>query len=305
MEGRAVFLRSDRDRLGSAPFLDGRTAVSTEPEVKLPLSALETPDANPPRLIMHMSFCGSTQLAQLVDAAGAGLVLKEPQALVDLADWQRSLVEQQLSDERFGPALEAAAGLLSRRWNGAPPTVLKPSNWANNLLPDLLRIDGARAVLVTIEARPFLRAVFRGGRDRLSFTARAAQHLAAATGQASLVRAAISETDDPLDRAARLALVTHEVQRRLFAAAACPSVDYSQIASNAADALRTAAGALGLSLSDEAAAQAVQTRASTDAKEPSRSFSSAAQDLEDAEVERHHGERLDRALDWAAKTFSP
>jgi len=299
-------LRSDRRRLAGAPFLDGRTPFSDGPERKLALSSLAPLTGASPRLIMHMSFCGSTQLAQLIDASGAGLVLKEPQALVDLADWHRSLVEQQLSDGRFDAALGAAMALLSRRWNEAPPTVLKPSNWANNLLPDLLSLAGARAVLVTIEARSFLRAVFRGGRDRLAFTARVAAHLAAATGKPELVEAAISEDDDPVDRAARLALVTHEVQRGLFAQSVgsrCVEIDYALIAAEPDRALTSAAHALGLDISDGAASRAAEERGARDAKDPARSFSRAGQDAEDADVERHHGGRLDAALRWASRTF--
>ena len=272
------------------------------------LSALASvpSSAEPPQFIMHMSFCGSTQLAHLLDASGAALVLKEPQALVDLADWQRSLVEQRLADSRFAGTLAAATALLSRRWADAPPTAVKPSNWVNNLLPGLLALPDIRLVLVTIRARPFLRAVFRGGRDRLAFTARAAAHLAAASGQSNLVEAAIAEVDDPVDRAARLALVTHEVQQRLFAAGldrGCERLDYEQIASNPTEALRRAAVELDLALSDDAVAEATDRRATKDAKNPGREFSPTTQDRENEAVERHHGSRFDRALDWAVRTF--
>ena len=305
---QARFLPTDRARLARTLFLDGRSPFSSGPEELMPLSALTSvsSSAGPPRFIMHMSFCGSTQLAHLLDACGAALVLKEPQALVDLADWQRSLVEQHLADSRFAGALAAATALLSRHWADAPPTVIKPSNWANNLLPGLLTIPDIRLVLVMIEARPFLRAVFRGGRDRLAFTARAAAHLAAASDQSNLVEAAIAEDDDPVDRAARLTLVTHEVQRRYFTAGpdrSCERLDYGQIASEPAEALRRAAAALNLALSDDAVAETADLHSTKDAKNPGREFSRTTQDRENEVVEQHHGSRFDRALDWASRTF--
>ena len=303
----ARFLASDRERLAGAHFLDGRTPFSDGPEKRLPLSSLHPPDSTePPRLVMHMSFCGSTQLAQLLGASGAALVLKEPQALVDLADWQRSMVEQNVEDARFGPVLRAATGLLSRRWPAAPRTVIKPSNWANNLLPYLRELDGVRIVLVTIEARAFLRAVFRGGRGRLAFTSRAAAHLAGAAGLSNLVEAAIRVDDDPVDRAARLALVAHRLQRRLFDRGfGCAEIDYALVASDPSEALRSAAAALDLPLSTSAVDEATDRRASRDSKDSERPFNLAAQQKEDAEVERHHGHRFDRALDWASRTFDP
>ena len=196
-----------------------------------------------------MAFCGSTQLAQLLNASGAATVLKEPQALVDLADWKRALVEQQLDgDRQFKLALGASAALLWRNWDGFPPTVVKPSNWANNLLPDLLSINGAKAVVLTIEPRLFLRAIFRGGRDRMAFIARAASHLASATRQGAIVREAIVSTEDPLGRVARLALVAHGIQHAMFDAAAASAVevvDYRQILADPAEALRRTIESLG------------------------------------------------------------
>lgn len=101
----------------------------------------------PRRLILHMSFCGSTQLAHLIDASGAAMVLEEPQALVDLADWHRVFREPKLDDARFAPALAAVMALLGRCWDDGGPTALKPPNWANSLIPALLDLPGQARVV--------------------------------------------------------------------------------------------------------------------------------------------------------------
>lgn len=308
VEGCANFVRSNRERLAATLFLDGRTAFATGPTLDVELAALDSlasAPAAPARFIFHMSFCGSTQLSHLVGESGAGVVLKEPQALVDLADWQRTLAERGIVDPRFSPALRGSIALLSRGWPGSPPTVVKPSNWANTLIPLL---DGAasRVVLVTIERRAFLRAVFRGGRDRLAFTARAASHFAAAVGQTVRLDQALASSDDPLDRMARLILLAHDLQHRQFAqAASFPAVariDRNLIIDDPVAALDRACEALGLSWSEEQK-DAVEKISGRDAKNPGRSFIAREQLAEDAGVEDHHRRRFDAALAWAEEAL--
>ena len=309
--GLATFVETDRRSLTSTLFLDGRSPFGTGKEEIVPLADLAAAAAKaPPRFIMHMSFCGSTHLAHLLDASGAAVVLKEPQALVDLSDWQRAMVEQRVSDDRFTPCLAAAGGLLSRQWDEAPPTVLKPSNWANNLLPAMIDAIGLRILLIRIERRCFLRAIFRGGRERMAYTARVAAHLAGSTGQSRLMETAVSSTEDPLDRIARIALVAHAVQEQLFAVTLerasdrCGLVDYADILGNAEGALRTAAAILELAPSPERVADAVGRRANVDSKNPDHGFRPSDQEGEDREIETHHGQRFDRSMAWARKSLS-
>jgi hypothetical protein len=297
--GTATFVRTDVERLSAAVFLDGRTPFSSGEPRKLALDGLTAPEADPLRLILHMSFCGSSQLAHLVGSSGAAIALKEPHALVDLADWQRSLVERGIDDPRFPPALGAATELLSRTWPGRGPTVLKPSNWVNNLMPDLIGHGAVRAVLVTIDRRAFLRAVFRGGRDRLAFTARVATHFAAAANQSKRVGGALAGVTNPLDQIARLTLLAHHFQQRWFEAANSTTIDHRQVRDDPHAALTIALAALDLSASPEEIAAAVAGRKAVDAKQPERGFSVAGQAEEDEAVERHHADRFDRALDWA------
>ena len=304
--GRAMFDRSDVERLSAAVFLDGRTKFSDGEPREMALDGLTAPtDVEPLLLILHMSFCGSSQLAHLIGASGAAVVLKEPHALVDLADWHRTLVENDLADPRFVPALGAATGLLSRRWPNRGPTVIKPSNWVNNLIPDLVRQDGpVRAVLVTIDRRDFLRAVFRGGRDRLAFTARVASHFAAAAGQPALVGEALAGVADPFDQIARLTLLAHHFQQRWFdtarkAIATAATIGNRQIRDDPREALTTALDALDLRASPDRIATAVEGRKAIDAKQPERGFSVAGQAEEDDVVEQHHVDRFERSLAWA------
>lgn len=311
--GTVSFLPSSLKRLQATIFLDGRSSFTSDPPVDVEIDRLIVAAnhmvVEPRRVIAHMSFCGSTQLARLVDECGAGTVLKEPHALVDLADWQRMLREHHSEDPRFTPAVGAVLTILSRRWPGAPPTVIKPSNWANPVLAKLPMASGDRVLMLTITRRAFLVAAFRGGRDRLTFLARAASHFAVSLGQVQTVDDAISSAADPLDQAARLVMVAHALQGRLFATLERMSpvqvarLDYAQILADPLSALTKARDHLALDGQPGKMEAAVRRLASSDAKQAGAAFSVAAQDAENQLVEMHQRSRFDETIAWAASAL--
>ena len=101
------FVRTDLGRLRAAIFLDGRERFSDgKPEIEAsPQSSVGEPAVGGDRMIFHQGFGGSTLLARLLDRCGAAIVLKEPQCLVDLADWQRGLRHDDSADAAFAPTL--------------------------------------------------------------------------------------------------------------------------------------------------------------------------------------------------------
>lgn len=299
--GLATFVPTDRARLTRPSFIDGRSDFATGAPVNFPLDAVVAAEAEAPpgpdQMIFHVSFCGSTLLARMLELPGAAFVLKEPNALVDLADWKKA-------GGQIGPALAWLRGSLRRRWRPDEPVVVKPSNWANNLLPELTADPAAiRPLFVTMARRPFLIAVLRGGRDRLAFTARAAAHLAAT----SQVQAAIAASDDPLTRAVHLAAVTLHVQMQAFAAL-CRSgqaIDAAELTGAPVEAALAANRILDLGIDPERLAANAAAKSGEDSKNPGRSFTMADRRGEDDEVERHHGAILDAVLAWAEHTLGP
>lgn len=311
---RATFVRADRDALRAASFIDGRTPFWEGPLVELPLSEIlriGLPDALPDRFLFHVGFCGSTLLARLLDRPGRALLLREPQALTDIAAYQSMLDRSGLRDERVRPALRLACRLLQRRWEPHEAVVLKPSNWINNLLP-LLCIDppAIRPCFLSIDRRVFLRAVFRGGADRLAFTARAATHFSnAGEAGAQWVAAALSQPVGQLDKLALLAALAHRFQYDLFGAAAKGSgwtaahhLTFAGIRADPGAAAQRAAALLGLDLP---AIPAGSGALRYHAKQPDSAFSWDAQDEADAAIEAEHGARIDRACRWMEEALPP
>ena len=296
-----VFVPTFPEWLARPSFIDGRSDFSAGPSLTFPLDAVlaagEERPAGPDRMIFHVSFCGSTLLARMLELPGSAFVLKEPNALVDLADLKKA-------GGQIGPALEWLRASLRRRWQADEPVVVKPSNWANNLLPELTADPAAiRPVFVTMARRPFLIAVLRGGRDRLAFTARAAAHLA----PAAQLQAAISASDDPLTRAVHLAAVTLYVQMSAFAAVCRKgqAIDAAELTGAPVEAALTTNRMLDLGIDPELLARNAASKSGEDSKNPGRAFTPAGRASDDDSVEQHHGSMLDSVLVWAERVLGP
>jgi hypothetical protein len=304
----AIFRPTTEQAVRQAAFLDGRADIWAGPAVKLPFGAAAdtAPAREQPRYLFHMSFCGSTLLARLLDRPGKSLTLREPDILVKLADWRTALGRAGERSPDYQLMLGFAEAMLFRRWQAGEPVTVKPSSWANNLIDDLVG-ESSRAVFITIEREPFAVAVLRGGHDRLAFTARLAAHLAGTLGQGDeWLGMAVESVEDPLGKAIRLSLVAHEIQRRLFARAIgradATEIGFGMIESDPAEAALQSARLLGLALEPAHIATNVSRWAAAHAKGQVE-YSAIQREAENSDVRKFHGSRIDEALDWARTAF--
>ncbi len=312
---KVSFLPTTISKLRRPAFIDGRSEFATGRPVSLPLDAIlaaasEMRAPGPDRMIFHVSFCGSTLLARMLDVPGQSLVLREPNLLVDLAGWKKASGDV---DGRFAPALAWARTALRRRWRASGPVLIKPSNWANNLLADIIADPGTlRPLFVTMERRPFLLAVLRGGRDRLAFIAQVAAHLADGTDGKAQLREAIAGTADPIGQAVNLAALALHLQTRMFSEAmrrggwdGTNVLDASTLFSRPVEAALAANAILELGIDPAILANSAALAARENAKAPGRSFLPVLRESENDEVERYHGARIDAALLWAEQRLGP
>lgn len=301
---RLLFRRTTAEAVRDSAFIDGRTDIWVGEPAELPFSAaLELkPAPEPNRYVFHMSFSGSTLLARLIDRPGKALSLREPNCLVDLADWRSALAASGSADADFDPMLRFARAMIGRPWAGGEAVLIKPSSWVNNLIGDLTQ-PGLRAMFVTIARDEFLEAVLRGGRDRLAFTARLAAHLSPFVERGpDRLQAAIDSTDDAVGKAARLAVVAHDLQLRLFERAGARescSVDFSAIRSDPARAASVAATALAVNVDAGDIAINCERWARANAKADA-AYSGEQRRSENERVRAHYGELIEAALDWGA-----
>jgi hypothetical protein len=286
-----------------AAFIDGRTEIWTGPAEVVSFDdagQLAAEPAEPTRAIFHMSFCGSTLLARLLDSPAKVLALKEPNCLVDLADWKKG------AGADFEPILRFAMTMLGRPWAAGEEVLLKPSSWANNLIDDLIEGGQARAVFVTIERDRFLEAVLRGGSERMAFAARLAAHLAPfVDGGPARLQAAIDAEAEPIGKVARLALAAHDFELRLFERAGVTEViDFAMIEESPFEAASTASDALQLGLDESEIEANCERWAGANAKAEA-TYSVDQRASENTEVRAAYGTLIDDALAWAEDALGP
>lgn len=152
-----IFVPMDRAAYARSIFLDRRISPAATGGWRVPLAELAAaaPPALPTGWIFHVAHCGSTLLARALQELHGGLVLREPLALRQLA----------LAPD---PALlYPMLALLSRRYAGAGPTVIKANVPVNFLLPRITDADpSAPAVMLWSNLRDYLLAVLRSPTHR-------------------------------------------------------------------------------------------------------------------------------------------
>lgn len=157
------FLPLERGTLKASAFLDQRIPADRS---ALRDAAIEDLLAEPvtgtipdPGLIFHTAFCCSTLFARSLDLPGRSLVLREPLALLQLADLQRGLTMFRRKPETM---LSLTLDFLARSFLPSERVVIKPTNLANNLAPDMLRSrPQAKALVLYDELEPFLLSVLK------------------------------------------------------------------------------------------------------------------------------------------------
>ena len=311
--GLGSYVRTTAAGLRGAAFIDGREQFWDAEEVR-PLvldGQMSARSSNPSSTafsyLFHVSFCGSTLLGRILDQPGRSLVLREPQALADLAAQQSGLMAKDPG------ALAALCDLVIRETATllAPGEagVIKPSNWANSLIPALCDArTGANAVFLSMDCAQFVAAVFRGGRDRLAYTARAAAHLTSSTGLgAAAVQTVAAQGSDPLDQMACFAALSHRVQETIFRSAMAQRdwgddhwFDFADITADPARAAHSAARALGLHIDRDAIERQASMFTGIHSKDKGLAFSRERRSRENDLVWHHHRDRINRAVEWAA-----
>ena len=315
--GRAYFLRTDAERLREASFVDGRSPIATaaaEAPLAEVVASVEEPAEGTDRFLFNCSFCGSTQLSRLLDVPGRSLVLKEPRCLTDIAAWKIFNTRDGLSTKCLQPLLKLARTALRRPFAPGEAVTVKVAS-QGNVLADALVEDAARArpMFITIGRMDFLRAIFRGGVDRMHYAARIAWHLATDVPDGDIwLKEAVKAGGDPLRKAANLAILARAFQIYEFQRAAKAGgwnedhvIDYETIAQSPHEATVSAARALDIGIDEADIERNVARLAKRSAKQPGEPFSSERQRLVDNQIHSEHGQVFADSLAWAESALGP
>jgi hypothetical protein len=280
--GEAVFVPMDRAAYARSIFLDRRISPAGNGALRVPQSALaQAPVAQPTGWIFHVAHCGSTLLARALDELSDDLVLREPFALRQLA---------LLPDP--GDLLGQTLALLSRRYPGAGPTLIKANVPVNFLLDRIVVSDpAAAAVFLHCSLRDYLLAILRSDTHRA--------WLRAVTSQLAPYLGDLSALAD-----AELGAALWLAQHRRFAAALelmpnARSLDAEVFFAEPSRVLAATAGLLGREIDSAAIAALVAGPLfGSYSKNPAQAFDNATRLARRAAVAAEIAAELDVAESW-------
>ncbi len=257
----------------------------------------------PPAILWHTAFCCSTLIASCLDAPGTALALKEPMALVDFSAARRQSVTT--ADHALATATLLRLGL---GFSGGERALIKPSNGANGLIPDVA-VTGAPMILLYSSCREFLLSVAGGGPEPGGGESRR-QFVR------DLMNGRVRSPNPPLrfgvDHLAglsdlQIAALFWHVQVGEFRAAAralgpgrARSLDCQTFLADPARCLTALDAFLGLGLGEARLRRVAQgPLMSRYAKQPDRAFDAVERDRGFRSIEAELGPTLDGLVDWS------
>lgn len=260
-DGAAVFVRMDRDAYRRSVFLDDRIEPAAPGAMRVPLAMLTGKAAAPRRTswIFHVAHCGSTLLANALDALGPGLVLREPLALRQLA----------VTPNADDGLVDIELAMLGKSYDPAAPTLVKANVPVNFMLDRIATQDpSASAILLYLGLDDYLCAILRSDNHR--------QWLRTVSGQ---LAHHLGSPDGHSDAQLAAALWQAQLSRFEAARAALPqarSLDAEAFYADPAALLAAAARLLGFDDNAAAVARVLEGPVfATYSKRPGAAFSNA------------------------------
>lgn len=289
-----------REVLHASAFLDHRIAERPQRTYSAGLDEVQAvADAIPEQAtgwIIHTAFCCSTLLARALDEPGRTLVLREPLALTGLADRARSAPAG--ADSIVRTALR-----LMERQQGDATVVIKPTNYANALVPALAAASHRRLVFLSGSLTAFLLSV---AKKREEAEQRLLNFLHAALQDSDYLAAADYGGPLPGDVLKQAAMLWHAQRHALQAhirdlGSRVMLLDVDTLLDKPQETLGAVAAHIGLDLSDGHLQRAVGGAVfGRDAKDGATPFTSEDRRRADRSVALEHEETLRSALAWVA-----
>lgn len=161
------FLLVEEAKLRAAPFVDIRFEPIAQASFSMPtneLLALETQHGEKrarSSFIFHHAFVCSTLLARCLDQIDAFFSLKEPWIIRRLADTKRDQ-RSRIPRAQWRQLFSTYMMLLAKHYESGKSPLIKATNVASNLLPDVLRyLPGHKALYLYSDLEGFLVSVLK------------------------------------------------------------------------------------------------------------------------------------------------
>ncbi len=294
-----AFAHVPRDTHRRVTFLDPRYLGDAPKSQPLPLPALPAARAQPLHFIFHTAFCCSTLLARALDLPGVSMSLKEPALLVPLG--YAAAVGKRT--ETHARALQTILDLLSRPLSPRETQVVKLSNAANLLLPEILATrPESKVLLLYSDLDVFLKGTVNKGPPGRSFARHMFTQLYPHAPLAKFkIEEMIAQTDLQLAAQAWLMqLVIFDRMAKHFGPTRVRTLKDETFLAKKADAL-SRVGALFKLAQPKAGWTAVASSPvfNQHAKHPDDAFNDAARRAGLERTHASHQAEIDAALAWA------
>ena len=169
---KLAFLPIDRDEIRQVSSLKRDNIDSSREFIEVPLAEVvgqldaqyQAVTNNPPRFIFHTAFCASTFLSRCLDVEGISVSLREPQLLLDAANAKRLLWRSKTTSLDYQHLPKIALALLQKHAVLSEKLIIKPINSVNNIIPELLKINGpSKSLMLYTDARNFVLSTLKKG----------------------------------------------------------------------------------------------------------------------------------------------
>jgi hypothetical protein len=172
------FLRLDPGAYRASAFMDHRVRSQLREPFHAPLDAMAklsveqaAAAAQPPiNYIFHTSFCCSTLISRCLDMDGLCSGLREPAVLMQMANAKRIAGSAAGRDTGWQRAFDTTLFLLAKCRAADEAVLIKPTNAANNLAEDVLRMPRTGGVLLLhSNLKYFLVSILKKGEPGRAF----------------------------------------------------------------------------------------------------------------------------------------
>ena len=292
------------DCIAEAAFLDKRLGGDWKTAMRVDWrdvpASQQIPDV---ALLFHTAFCCSTLLARTLQSPPRVMTLKEPLVLGQIASAALSQPHSRIE----GP-LRAALQLLARPWVPGGRCLIKPTNQANNLLPDILRMTSGKAILLYSSLPEFVVSCCKKLPAADTRVRWMAQHLLKDTHLQHVLGIAWNHDFHFIESC----VLTWYAQMEHYADALAAdvddrlrSLDMQAMLADPAGVVAAAADWLQLDIDASALQARVLVEFQRNAKHPDRTYDRTRRAEERKQAMAHYADVLDNALVWARETIVP
>jgi hypothetical protein len=305
------FLEVSAATYRDSAFLDHRLQHAGSRALSIPfaelarLAPLQRQPRKPLHFLFHSAFCGSTLLSRCLTEPGTSFALREPHATLDLATFKRQGGAH--ANRAFWlPFCQLVFDLLKKTYDPAEWALIKPTNIANNLLPEALAAaPDSRVLFLYADLDDFVVSNLKKGEEAERMTIMFARNFVLDTDYADTLRR-FGRSLDGLDVAQAAVVGWHSQMvafTRMLDAAPRDRVRtlyHEDFLDAPARALAAAYRFYGTPLTDHRLAAIVDgPLLKTDAKQAGRDYSPAQRAADKAAARARFEHRIDAAMAWA------